>query len=89
MIELSKEIFLLFGYFSGGGLRADKDKEEDFESSMGGGISFSAKTLRTQARHGGRSFLQYPRVFISPGGVIWIFTFFDDFQVFLKCYVQV
>ena len=82
LIEISDEILWSLFTCVGGGLGADKDKEEDFESSMGGGISFSAKTLRTQARHGGRSFLQYPRVFISPGGVIWIFTFFDDFQVF-------
>ena len=39
--------------FTGGGLGADEDQEEDFESSMGGGISLSFKTLRAQARHGG------------------------------------
>ena len=49
--------FLVTFYLAqaGGGLCADKDKEEDFESSMGGGISLSAKTLGTQTCHGGAS----------------------------------
>lgn len=61
LIEISDEILWSLFTFVGGGLGADKDKEEDFESSMGGGISFSAKTFRTQACHGGGSFSPIPR----------------------------
>ena len=86
-LRFQRRSFWLLFTFSGGGLGADQDKEEDFESSMGGRVSFSAKTLRTQACHGGRSFSPTSEgVHFSWGSIMEIiyiiFTFFNDLQVF-------